>query len=347
MTSTGSRVLSRLVALLLGLGALAPLGAQSPAQAPSPTAGTGEELPILGLAGITFRVSDLDGARRYYTGVLGFAEAFTLKDGSGRVTSAFFKVNDNQYVEVVPDLKPGEIHRQSRVMIQSSDLERLHRLYAGRGLNPSAIARGPDGNPVFRVIGPDNARIDFVQYAPDSEQGRARGRFLSPDRVSTHLWHVGIYTSDRATGRAFYEEKLGFARGRDLPGGRGEYIETPSSDRNLETKHPPLDPENPATRAQYEREVMGAVQHMALEVTDMKAARDLVQQRGRYTDLQVRAHVGNNRHWLMHLFDPDGSRTEVMETAVQESLPPMTVMAPGRATAPPILPATAGVIPWP
>jgi hypothetical protein len=36
-----------------------------------------------------------------------------------------------------------------------------------------------------------------------------------------------------------------------------------------------------------------------------------------------------------------------METAVQESLPPMTVMAPGRATAPPILPAAAGVIPWP
>jgi catechol 2,3-dioxygenase-like lactoylglutathione lyase family enzyme len=347
MKFTVLRVLSTPIAMMLGLCVLAPLGAQSPAQAPTPAGGTGEELPILGLAGITFRVSDLEKARRYYMGVLGFAEAFTVKDSAGQVTSAFFKINDDQYVEVVPDLKPGEIHRQARVMIQSSDLERLHRLYQSRGLNPRPIAPGPDGNPVFRVTGPDSARIDFVQYAPDSEQGRARGRFLSPDRISTHLWHVGIYTSDRAAGRVFYEEKLGFARGRDLPGGRGEYIETPSSDRNLETKHPPLDPENPATRAQYEREVMGAVQHMALEVTHMRAARDLVQQRGGYTDLQVRAHVGNNRHWLMHLFDPDGSRTEVMETAVQESLPAMTVMAPGRAAVPPILPATPGVIAWP
>src|SRR5580693_6674221 len=78
------------------------------------------ELPILGLAGITFQVSDLDKARHYYDGVLGFAEAFTLKDAAGRVSSIFFKVNDDQYVEVVPGLLPGALHRQVRVVFQSS-----------------------------------------------------------------------------------------------------------------------------------------------------------------------------------------------------------------------------------
>jgi catechol 2,3-dioxygenase-like lactoylglutathione lyase family enzyme len=313
------------------------------AQQPRPA----DDLPILGLAGITFRVSSLERARGYYTGVLGFAEAFSLRNAAGQVTSAFFKVNDDQYVEVTPDLEPGQIRRQGRVVVQSSDLRRLREIYASRGVNPGPIVTGPDGNPVFRVDGPDEARIDFLEYVPGSQQTLARGRFLSPDRVSTHLWHVGIYTSDPAMRTAFYEQKLGLMGGRDLPGGRNEYIETPRSDRNLETKHPPLDPENPATRAQYEREVMGAVQHMAIEVADMRTARDLVQRRGGLSDLQVRAHVGNNRHWLMHLFDPDGSRTEVMEAAVQDSLPPMTVMAPGAAVAPPIRPHTPGVIPWP
>lgn len=306
-----------------------------------------EELPILGLAGITFKVSSLERARGYYAGVLGFAEAFSVSDGSGRIASVFFKVNDDQYVEVTPDLEPGAIRRQERVVVQSSDLARLRGIYAGRGLNPGPIVTGPDGNPVFRVEGPDEARIDFVEYVPGSLQAMARGRFLSPDRVSTHLWHVGIYTSDPSSRTTFYEQKLGLSGGRNLPGGRNEYIETPRSDRNLETKHPPLDPENPATRAQYEREVMGAVAHMAIEVSDMRLARDLVQRRGGLSDLQVRAHVGNNRHWLMHLFDPDGSRTEVVETAVQDALPPMTVMAPGSSAAPPILPQTPGVIPWP
>jgi catechol 2,3-dioxygenase-like lactoylglutathione lyase family enzyme len=310
---------------------------------PAPAA----DLPILGLAGITFRVSDVDKARRYYQDVLGFREAFTLKDGGGRVTSVFFKVNDDQFVEIVPGLVTGDIERQVRVIFQSSDLNRLHTIYAARGLSPTAITRGPDGNPVFRVIGPDDATLDFVQYVAASQQDATRGKFLDARRLSTHLQHVGIYTKDRNSVASFYQDKLGFARGRDLPGGRGEYIETPNSDRNLETKFPPLDPNNPATRAQYEREVMGAVQHMGIEVPDMRKARDVAQERGRFSDLQVRVHVGNNRHWLMHLFDPDGSRTEVVETALQDTLPPMTVMAPGRAVAPPILPKMPGEIPWP
>jgi lactoylglutathione lyase len=335
MSARTVRVAALFVTLASGLAA----------QAPAP--GPAVDLPILGLAGITFRVSDLDRARRYYDGVLGFAEAFSLKGTSGQTTSVYFKVNDDQYVEVVPGLAPGSIDRQARVVFQSSDLNRLHALYASRGLAPTPISRGPDGNPVFRVLGPDGATLDFLEYIAGSQQTLARGRFLGTGRLSTHLWHVGIYTKARESVLPFYQDKLGFARGRDLPGGRGEYIETPSSDRNLETKFPPLDPNNPATRAQYEREVMGAVQHMAIEVADMRVARDLAQQRGGLTDLQVRAHVGNNRHWLMHLFDPDGSRTEVMETAVQDSLPAMTVMAPGRAVAPPILPRTPGEIPWP
>jgi len=329
-------------ALALGLAML--VCRQLPAQSAPAAAG---DVPIVGIAGITFRVSDLDKARRYYSGVLGLAEAFTTTDATQHATSVFFKVNDDQFVEVVSGLAPGAINRQARVVFQSSDLNRLHDTYAARGLNPTAIGRGADGNPVFRIVGPDEAALDFIQYAPGSKQTLARGQFLDPRRISTHLQHVGIYTKNRDSVVPFYQDKLGFARGRDVPGTRGDYIETPSSDRNLETKFPPLDPNNPSTRARYEREVMGAVQHVGLEVADMRVARDTVQERGNLTDLQVRAHVGNNRHWLMHLFDPDGSRTEVVETAVQDKLPAMTVMAPGRAVAPPILPTTPGEIPWP
>jgi catechol 2,3-dioxygenase-like lactoylglutathione lyase family enzyme len=341
-----------LIALLVFLVGGPPLTAQG-GGGQAPTAGRGAqeppgtpEVPIVGLAGVAFRTSDLAKARAYYQGVLGFAEAFSIKDPSGRVTSVYFKINDDQYVEVVADMKPGELRRQARVMFQSSDLKKLHAIYTERGLTPTPIATGPDGNPVFRVLGPSGAKLDFMEYVPGSQQGQLRGKLLDARRISTHLWHVGIYTEDRAASAPFYGEKLGLPRGRDV--GRGEYIETPSSDSNTETKHPRLDPNNPATRAQFDRESMGAVEHMALEVTDMKAIRDLVQDRGKYTDLWVRAHVGNNRHWLMHLFDPDGSRAEIMETALQpDSIPSLSVMLPGKAVGPPILPKEPRVIPWP
>ena len=311
---------------------------QDAAQAPPAL----EELPVMGIANVTFKVTDLDQARAYYQRILGFAEAFDLKDRSGRVASAYFKVNDDQYIEVVPILKPGELNREERVVFQSIDLEKLHALYESRGLNPSKIEKGLDGNPAFRVISPEGNNLDFLQYAQDSEQAKARGKFQSTGRISTHLWHVGIMTKDAATSGPFYREKLGFTNLRF--GTRGDYLETPSRDSNTQTK-PPL-PDTPATHAQYESEQWGATNHIGIEVADMRATRDLLQKRGGFDDLRVRAHVGNNRHWLMFLFDPAGTRTEIMETAVQQELPAMTVMAPG-APAPPILPKTPGVLPWP
>ncbi len=301
-----------------------------------------DELPVMGIANVTFKVTDLDKARAYYKGILGFAEAFDLKDRSGKVTSAYFKINDDQYIEVTPTLKPGELNREERVVFQSTDLEKLHALYESRGLNPSKIEKGPDGNPVFRVVSLEGNNLDFLQYANGSEQVNARGKFLSPDRISTHLWHVGVMTKDAATSGPLYREKLGFTNLRF--GTRNENLETPSRDSNTETKPPLTD--TPATHDQYESEQWGAVNHIGIEVADMRATRDLLQKRGGFDDLRVRAHVGNNRHWLMFLFDPAGTRTEIMETATQQELPAMTVMAPG-APAPPIVPKTPGVLPWP
>jgi catechol 2,3-dioxygenase-like lactoylglutathione lyase family enzyme len=310
-------------------------GGQGEAQTPP-------SLPVMGIANVTIKVADFDKARAYYKGILGFAEAFDLRDRSGKVTSVRFKVNDDQYIEVIATLKPGELNREERVVFQSVDLEKLHALYESRGLKPSEIQKGPDGNPVFRVVSPEGNNIDFLQYAEGSKQARARGKFLSPDRISTHLWHAGIMTKDVAISGPFYREKLGFTNLRF--GTRGDYLETPARDLNTETKPPLTD--TPTTHVQYEREQWGAVNHIAVEVADMRATRDTLQKRGGFDDLRVRAHVGNNRHWLMFLFDPAGTRTEIMETAIQTEVPAMAVMAPG-APAPPILPKTPGVLPWP
>jgi len=136
-------------------------GGQGAAQTPPSL----DELPVMGIANVAFKVTDLDKARVYYEGILGFAKAFDLRDRSGKVSSAYFKVNDDQYIEVMPTLKPGELNRQERVVFQSTDLEKLHALYTSRGLNPSKLEKGPDGNPVFRVVSPEGNNLDFLQYA--------------------------------------------------------------------------------------------------------------------------------------------------------------------------------------
>src|ERR1022692_2093829 len=61
-----------------------------------------EDVPITRLGGVTVKVADMEKTRQYYTGLLGLEEAFDLKDSSGAVTSAFFKINDDQYLEFSP-----------------------------------------------------------------------------------------------------------------------------------------------------------------------------------------------------------------------------------------------------
>ena len=336
-----------LMALMLTAAAAAASGVAAqearPAQAAAPAPALIADLPILGLAQITVKVSDLAKSRAYYHGVLGLPEAFVLKDKAGKVTSAYFKVNDDQYIELVPGLTAGDNVREARLVLQASDLTKLRAVYVEHGLTPGPISKSPEGSPIFRLVAPNGFPLDFVEYAPSSKQGQLRGKLLAPERISTHLLHAGTMVADDAT-KAWWP-KLGW--GRMLPGSRGDYIETPTSDRNLQTKNPPLDPENPATKAQYTREVYGAVYHFSLEINDMHAARELLKKRGGYDDVRLRVAAGNNRHWLLHLFDPDGTRAELMsKDVVPDAVPAFSVMPPG-PPAPPILATERGVYPWP
>lgn len=328
--------------MALGLVMGAPIQAQSAAPPQAPPPAEIKDLPVLGLAQVSVKVSDLAKARAFYGNVLGFAEAFTLKDKKGAVTSVYFKVNDEQYIELLP-VPQVELVRQARLVVQASDLKKLHAIYVAQGLNPGAISKGTDGNPLFRITAPNGAALDFMEYLATGRQMRLKGKLLGDSRISTRLLHAGTMVRDEPT-KAFFRQ-LGW--GRLLPGPRGDYIETPASDRNLETKNPPLDPENPATLPQYTSEVYGAVYHFALEINDMHAARETLKQRGGFDDVRLRTAVGNNRHWLIHLFDGDGSRVELMSRdTVAAEIPAFSVMPPG-PPAPPILATTRGVYPWP
>ena len=78
----------------------------------------GQQRPrLVGLSHIAVRVHDLDTARKFYTGLLGYQEAFTvLKDHTAVVKgglaqsqagAVFFKVNNRQYIVVVPESENG------------------------------------------------------------------------------------------------------------------------------------------------------------------------------------------------------------------------------------------------
>ena len=273
-----------------------------------------EELPITGVAHVGFKVSDLEKARSFYQGVLGFHEAIDLKDSSGAVTNAFFKINDDQYVEVTPELRAGDVIRFTHVAFSTSDAEKLRSMLEARGLNPTRIEKGRDGNLRFKLTDPEENALEFMQYMPDSLAAKARGKYLD-GRISQHMYHAGIAITNLDTALAFYRDKLGFVefwRGgpTDIyeksvwfnlrtPGSRGDYVEL-----MLYSGTP--------TRDQY-----GSMQHICLETPDIHAGQKIAIERGHFDAQKLEPHVGHNRKFQLNLFDPDGTRTELMEPNTQ------------------------------
>jgi catechol 2,3-dioxygenase-like lactoylglutathione lyase family enzyme len=272
------------------------------------------ELPLLGLAHVGFRVADLEAARAFYHGVLGYDEAFDLKAPDGHIAIAYFKVNDNQFIEIFPGIPPDRTVMMTHVAFYTGDLERLHQLMEERGVSPGKINTGKDGNRSFGVRPPPGQNLEFlefVQYTPQGWHRQSQGKALDERRISTHLEHAGIIATDFAAARRFFVDQLGFQVAWDykkdgarttllhlrLPGASGDYVEIGN----------PVKP--PAGRW------IGVEAHIALTVPDIQAAYKAVVDRA-YTgrpDAPLKSPLfGADERWQLNLFDPNGSRVEFM-----------------------------------
>ncbi len=269
----------------------------------------GEDLPLRGLASVGIRVSDLQEARQFYTGILGFEEAFSLRAPDGAVQRVFLKINDEQFIELWPGLPAGENMRLVHVAIQTTDVRRLREMLQAKGLSPSSSERRADGTLGFWLRDPEGTRLEFVEYLADSLQAQLRGRFLSPRRVSERLRHVGVTVRELDRAMAFYCDGLGFRetwRGGpadgplrwvnlEMPGARDDYLEL-------------MLYSTPPTRTQ-----LGSMQHICLETPEIQAAYRKAVAQGLPDVERHQPRVGRNGRRLANLFDPDGTRTELME----------------------------------
>jgi lactoylglutathione lyase len=272
-----------------------------------------DELPLLGLAHVEIRVSDLEQARKFYTGVLGYEEAFPLSDTAGSERAGVcFKINDRQFIEIVPGLKADQWPAMTHIAIATDDIEKLHAMLLERGVAVGPIATAPrDGNltcSVRTLPGQNLGALEFVQYVPGSLQSKTLGKALGPRRVSQRLEHAGIISPDYAAARKFYVETLGFretwTRSQPdgtpllnhlrLPGTSGDYVELSYKPK-------------PVRRAQA-----GMAAHISLEVPEIRAAQKVVLERAPNPGLKE-PRFGLDQRWQFNLFDPDGTRVELMQ----------------------------------
>ena len=93
---------------------------------------------ITGVAHMALYVHDIEKARWFYKDFLGFGEPFKLDNPNGSLSLTFIKINDHQYIELFPEVKPGT-DRLNHISIEVDNAEAMRALQALR--NPRARVR--------------------------------------------------------------------------------------------------------------------------------------------------------------------------------------------------------------
>jgi len=283
--------------------------------------------PITGLSHIALYVHDLGAARAFYKDLLGYEEPYWLPNTNGGVQLTFIKINDRQFVELFTEKEAQtNTDRLYHISVETDNAEAMRRYLAASGVKvPAKTPKGRIGNQNFNIFDPDGHPVEIVQYMPDGWTVRENGKFLGEKRVSSHLRHVGVIVTNLEASLRFYCDVLGFSetwRGsRNTNQLSWVNLRLPDSDDYVElmlyTEPPPPDKR-------------GTAHHMSLEVPDIERAKAEVEAnpvRTNYTrPLQVQ--TGINRKRQMNLYDPDGTRVELMEPKTVDGVPAPSSRAP-------------------
>jgi len=282
---------------------------------------------VTGVAHIAIYAADFEKSRTFYRDFLGFEEPYSLKKDDGSPSMTFFKVNERQYIELFPEREAGS-DRLNHISIETADAEAMRQYLGSRGIKvPDKVPKGRIGNSNFNVTDPDGHTIEIVQYESGSWTARERNKHVSPTRISDRMLHVGILVGSVEASMKFYRDILGFReiwRGSRSPTELNWInMQVPDGEDYIEFM---LYRDLPAPTQR------GSAHHLCLATPDIEKSLTALESRPArkaYTrPLEIR--TGINRKPQLNIFDPDGTRTELMEpqTVDGKPTPPSTAPPP-------------------
>jgi catechol 2,3-dioxygenase-like lactoylglutathione lyase family enzyme len=283
---------------------------------------------ILGISHVGFFVSDLPKALDFWHGLLGYEEPYDLKNPDGTTRIAFIKINDHQHVELFNQQPPAGSGHLSHIAFIVSNAEQMRLYLASRGIPVnSKVGKGKTGDLNFEITDPDGNLVEFVEPQPDGVEARNAGKFLPATRISDSIYHLGFLVGGSEKSIKFYGDLLGFH----------EFWRGSSNGTQLSWIDMQVPDGNDYVEFMLYRDLpapdkRGSQEHISLLVPDVAKSIAILESRPAFQTYgkPVASHTGVNGKRQVNLFDPDGTRAELMEseTANGKPVPPSTAPPP-------------------
>ncbi|MEO6803290.1 MAG: VOC family protein [Granulicella sp.] len=292
--------------LAAGLGASLLLSSQVTfAQASAPV-----RPKITGISHVGYFVSDLPKALAFWHDLLGFDEAWSLsKKDSTDTRIAFIKINDHQHVELFNEPATAPPNMMSHLCFAVEDIDAMRTYIRSKGYEVKASGgKTRAGDYAFEIKDPDGMLVEFMQDLPTGKEMMAAGKFQPATRISSKIYHLGILVGNSEKSRQFYGDMLGFTE--TWRGGAN-----PKQLSWINMKVP--DGSDYVEFMLYDKvpDKFGTKNHISLSVPDVSKSIDILKSRPAFKDYskELKIATGVNQKRQVNLFDPDGTRVELME----------------------------------
>jgi catechol 2,3-dioxygenase-like lactoylglutathione lyase family enzyme len=270
-------------------------------------AGAPARPPIVSVSHLAVHAADPAKSEAFYVHGLGAVKGPDPETPKG----ARYYFSPTQFVEVLP-LPPGapKVDRLDHAAFNTADAEGLRLYLASKGVAvPGQVETGADGGRWFDVVDPEGVRIQFVQpptILPD----------VPVNPLSSRIIHVGFIVHDRARQDAFYRQVLDFRPywfgGMTDDAASWVSLQVPDGSDWLE--YMIVAPsEGRGTPPGMSQATAGVLDHFSLGVPDTRLAYTLLWNGDRLRGQAETPKIGRDAKWQLNLYDPDGTRTEIME----------------------------------
>jgi catechol 2,3-dioxygenase-like lactoylglutathione lyase family enzyme len=252
---------------------------------------------IFGIALVRLRVSGIEVSRSFYQHTLGL---YPLTQGcfSPTGSSTCYHLSASQQVEIVP-AAPSKNAVES-LGFQVGDAAEMRRYLLANGIKCGLVTDSNSGDKFVEVSDPEGHRILFVSLG-----GKAASLLGYPG--DSRLIHAGIVVHDRVAEDHFYKDILGFHvywHG-GMKDDETNWIDMQVPDGTEWIEYMLNVPPNASHKT------LGVMNHIALGVSDIHAAQQQLIKNGWKRTEQTQ--IGRDGKWQLNLYDPDGTRVELME----------------------------------
>jgi catechol 2,3-dioxygenase-like lactoylglutathione lyase family enzyme len=269
------------------------------------TAAHAQDRPhILGISHLCVYSSDAAATDHFYGTIIGAAKGPDPEDPAG--TRYYF--SSTQFVEVLPLPANQGLSRMAHVAFITDDAAGLRAWLAAHGnADETPVKTGSDGTHWFETKDPEGNVVQFVQGESPNPP--------APNVISTHVIHVGFMVHSRAAEDPFYKGLLGFRPywygamrtdkvdwvSQQVPDGH-DWLEYMLVGDGSTT---PLD--------HIDAHELGVLNHFSLGVPNMEQAVTTLIAGDRLSPRHDGPQMGKDGKWQANLYDPDGTRVELME----------------------------------